>query len=123
MMEELPLTPNGKVDRAALPAPEQVARGGEVVAPRTPIEELLVTLYAEVLHVERVSREDNFFELGGHSLLATQLISRIREVFQLEVPLRALFDYPTVAELSAVLEGSIIKEVESLSDEEAQRLL
>jgi acyl-CoA synthetase (AMP-forming)/AMP-acid ligase II/acyl carrier protein len=122
-LEELPLTSNGKVDRAALPAPEQVERSIEVVGPRTPVEELLVNLYAEVLHVERVSIEDNFFDLGGHSLLATQLVSRIREVFQLEVPLRALFDYPTVAELSAVLEGTIIKEVESLSDEEAQRML
>ncbi len=94
-----------------------------MVAPRTPVEEILVNLYAEVLHLERVSVEDDFFELGGHSLLATQLVSRIREAFQLEVPLRAIFDYPTVAELSYALEGSIIKEIESLSDEEAQGLL
>ncbi|HEY0375499.1 MAG TPA: amino acid adenylation domain-containing protein, partial [Pyrinomonadaceae bacterium] len=123
LLDELPLTPNGKVDRAALPAPERVETQTEFLAPRTPVEEILVNLYSEVLHVERVSVEDNFFELGGHSLLATQLVSRVREVFRLEVPLRALFDYPTVAELAAVLEGSIIQEVEGLSDEEAQKLL
>ncbi len=100
ILPSLPLTRHGKVDRAALPAPEQVERGGEFVAPRTPIEEILVNLYAEVLHVERVSVEDNFFELGGHSLLATQLISRIRQLFQLEVPLRLLFERPTVALLA-----------------------
>ncbi len=104
ILPSLPLTRHGKVDRAALPAPEEVERGGEFVAPRTPIEELLVNLYAEVLHVERVSVEDNFFELGGHSLLATQLISRIRQLFQLEVPLRLLFERPSVALLAEGIE-------------------
>ncbi len=103
-LDELPLTPNGKVDRAALPPPEQAEARIEVVAPRTPVEEILVNLYMEVLHLERVSVEDDFFELGGHSLLATQLVSRIREAFQLEVPLRLLFERPSVALLAEGIE-------------------
>jgi amino acid adenylation domain-containing protein len=102
----LPLTPNGKVDRAALPAPDGV-RPGEYVSPTTPAEELLAGIWAQVLDVDRVGAEDNFFELGGHSLLATQVISRIREVFEVEVPLSALFDRRTVRGLATVLEESV----------------
>jgi acyl-coenzyme A synthetase/AMP-(fatty) acid ligase/acyl carrier protein len=128
-LEEMPLSSNGKVERGRLPAPEEVeggaggAAGKSYEGARTPIEEMLVGLYAEVLHVERVSITDSFFDLGGHSLLATQLISRVRETFQVEVPLRALFEAPTVAGLAVILEESIIKEVEEISEEEAQKLL
>ncbi|MBD3560176.1 AMP-binding protein, partial [Planktothrix sp. FACHB-1355] len=107
VLDSLPLTPNGKVDRRALPAPDpikpELAAG--YVAPRTPVEEILVKIFAEVLGVKRVSIHENFFELGGHSLLATQLVSRVRDAFKIELPLRSVFETPTIAELSKVVEA------------------
>ncbi|MBD2040238.1 non-ribosomal peptide synthetase [Microcoleus sp. FACHB-672] len=102
LLEALPLTPNGKVDRRALPAPD-TAMGdlaSTFISPRNPIEEVIAGIWSEVLHVDRVGIHDNFFELGGHSLLATQVISRLREALQIELPLRYLFESPTVAGLS-----------------------
>ncbi|WP_390625552.1 MULTISPECIES: non-ribosomal peptide synthetase [Calothrix] len=105
VLESLPLTPNGKVDRKALPAPELYSSNlDKYVAPRNPIEELLVQIWSQVLKVESVGIADNFFELGGHSLLATQLISRIRNIFKVEIPLRELFVTATLAELAQVIE-------------------
>ncbi|HEX8318270.1 amino acid adenylation domain-containing protein, partial [Longimicrobium sp.] len=103
-LEQLPLTPNGKLDVKALPAPELGSAEDEYVAPGTPVEEVLAGIWAEVLRLERVGVHDNFFEVGGHSLLATRVVSRIREVFGVEVPLRALFEGPTVAELAGRVE-------------------
>ncbi|MGE5672824.1 MAG: amino acid adenylation domain-containing protein, partial [Mycobacterium leprae] len=103
-MAELPHTPNGKVDRKALPAPEW-EQPSSSVAPRTEAEERLAALWCAVLHLNAVGVEDNFFELGGHSLLAAQLITRIRSEFGMELPLRAVFAHPTVAELAATIAG------------------
>jgi amino acid adenylation domain-containing protein len=103
---EIPLTPNGKLDRHALPAVGTIsAPDAEYAAPRTPAEELLSGLWANVLRVNRVGINDNFFELGGHSLLAIQLISRIRDAFGLELPLSDLFEHPTVSELAQSVEN------------------
>ncbi|MFQ5636063.1 MAG: phosphopantetheine-binding protein, partial [Gammaproteobacteria bacterium] len=97
----LPLTPNGKVDRRALPAPDWTAAGaGEGVAPRDATEGALASLYCEVLGLGSVGIHAGFFDLGGHSLLATQLVSRIRDAFEVELELRALFESPTVAGLA-----------------------
>jgi amino acid adenylation domain-containing protein len=102
-MSKLPLTPNGKVDRKALPAPEERA-AKEYKAPSTATEELVAQIWGEVLKVDRISTDENFFDLGGHSLLATQVISRIRETFQLEIPLRTMFEVPVLDSFAAALE-------------------
>jgi amino acid adenylation domain-containing protein len=103
-LDALPLTPSGKVARRALPAPEYTGAEETYVAPRTPVEEVLAGIWAEVLRLERVGAEESFFELGGHSLLATRVVSRVRAVFSVELPLRALFEGPTVAELAVRVE-------------------
>ncbi|AFZ17945.1 non-ribosomal peptide synthetase [Allocoleopsis franciscana] len=106
VLESLPLTRNGKVDRRALPTPDPIKSelAGSYVAPRTPVEEVLVKIFASVLGLKRVGIHDNFFELGGHSLLATQLVSRVRDAFGVELPLRSVFEAPAIAQLSKVIE-------------------
>jgi amino acid adenylation domain-containing protein len=106
LLESLPLSPNGKVDRRGLPAPDQTrpTLADAFVAPRTPVEEVLASIWADILGLERVGIHDNFFELGGHSLLATQVITRLQAAFQVEVPLRRLFETPTIADLALAIE-------------------
>jgi acyl carrier protein len=101
-VDALPLTANGKVDRLALPAmdDERPGTAGEYTAPRSETEALISRLWGEVLGLRQVGVLDNFFELGGHSLLATRLMSRVREALGIDLPLRALFEAPTVAGLS-----------------------
>jgi amino acid adenylation domain-containing protein len=103
-LEQLPLNSNGKVDRGSLPVPVEGIGGEKYTAPRTPMEELLVGIWRDILKIERVGVDDNFFELGGHSLLATRLASRVREVFNVDLPLRNLFEAPTVAGISERIE-------------------
>ena len=105
VLHKWPITSSGKVDRRALPAPDQVRPelDQDYVAPRNAIEEVLAALWANVLNLDRVGIHDNFFDLGGHSLLATQLISRARNLFQSELPLRWIFDASTVAAFAAIL--------------------
>jgi amino acid adenylation domain-containing protein len=109
VLDILPLTPNGKINRKALPAPEEVDRitGMSYVAPRTPLEELVAAVWQEVLKVERIGIHDNFFELGGHSLLATRVIARLRNVLNLNIPLRSLFDYPVIVELAMEIDAQL----------------
>lgn len=108
LLDTLPLLSNGKMDRRALPAPDRTRPELDkaFVPPRTPTEELQAEIWAQLLDLERVGVHDNFFDLGGHSLLATQAVSRIREAFQVEIPLRRLFEVPTVAGLAESIEAA-----------------
>jgi acyl carrier protein len=121
-LDALPLTPNGKVDRKALPAPDQSRPelSGEFVAPRSPVEMELAEIWQQLLGIERVGIHDNFFELGGHSLLLTQLASWIRKAFQVEVPLRVLFDTPTIIEMTKAI---LARQVEQESSTDLAQML
>jgi acyl-CoA synthetase (AMP-forming)/AMP-acid ligase II/acyl carrier protein len=103
VIDSLPLTPNGKVDRQALPKPMTGVTREASVAPRNAVEERLVDIWCEVLEIESIGIHDNFFELGGHSLLATQVISRVRNAFQVELPLQVIFETPTVVGLAQAI--------------------
>ncbi|MGI8807424.1 MAG: amino acid adenylation domain-containing protein [Acidimicrobiales bacterium] len=107
-LEAMPLTANGKVDRQALPAPatRRLRSEAPVAPPRTPTEEALVAIWAEILGVDEVGVDESFFDLGGHSLLAVRTVSRVRDAFGVEVPLRVMFDAPTVAGLAREVDGS-----------------
>ncbi|UFJ41460.1 amino acid adenylation domain-containing protein [Brevibacillus humidisoli] len=134
-LAEFPLTLNGKIDRKALPAPiVDETEEDRYVAPRTPLEQELASIWGQVLGYERVGVDDHFMEQGGHSLLATQLISRIRKAYQIELPLRTLFEAPTLGQLAEKVEmalkpqpddelGDLLNQLEQLSDEEAEALL
>ncbi|MDY7096043.1 MAG: amino acid adenylation domain-containing protein, partial [Acidobacteriota bacterium] len=112
VLEELPLNANGKVDRKALPDPDWSASTAVAPyrAPQTPTEGMVADLWADVLSLPRVGRDDDFFDLGGHSLLATQLMARLRDALGVEVPLRALFEGPSVAELARVVDETKVGE-------------
>jgi acyl carrier protein len=136
-LTRLPLTPNGKIDRQALPEagnsrPELAT---SYSAPETSVERELTQIWADVLLLDQVGIHDNFFDLGGHSLAASRVISRVIQTFKLDLPLKALFDAPTVAEMAMVIlehqanQASqqildhMLREVEAMSEKEAQRLL
>jgi acyl carrier protein len=104
VLGSMPLTPNGKLDRKALPKPEGREGLAGYAEPRGLIEEQLAKIWQAILKIERIGRNDNFFNLGGHSLLATQLISRIRSNQKVEVPLKAIFEYPGLKDLAKALE-------------------
>jgi amino acid adenylation domain-containing protein len=136
MLDSMPLTANGKVDRKALPDPDETRPEIEetFVAPRTPIEEVLTEIWADVLGLKQVGVFDNFFELGGHSLLATRVTSHVREKLQAELPLRTLFEQPTIAGLALIIAqykekadrtemAGLLGELQEISEEEAERLL
>lgn len=134
-LEAFPLTPNGKVDRNALPAPDAAAgERADHIAPRTPEEEALVALWGDLLNLPRIDVRDNFFDLGGHSLLATQMLARIEYDFGVELPLRVLFESPTLEQMAArvaaaceaadqLAMASMLQNFENMSDDEIlQRL-
>jgi len=137
VLPRMPLTPSGKIDRRALPEPAHLRPeiGNEYVAPSSAAEQLLAETWARVLKLERVGVHDNFFEIGGHSLLATQLISQVRDIFQIELPLRRLFEEPTIDGLLREIAkawGGIevveeiartVKEIEQLPQESVKALL
>jgi amino acid adenylation domain-containing protein len=131
-LKSMPLTPNGKIDRAALATSAEASADLQraFVAPRTAVEKELSNIWTELLKLNELSVHDNFFDLGGHSLLATQVVSRMRKAFQREIPLRALFESPTIAALAERIDNDsasetarLLAELEQLSDEEAERLL
>lgn len=132
-MDAFPISPNGKVDRKLLPAPDGARPELEqaFVAPRNEVEQTLANIWAEVLMLDQIGINDNFFDLGGHSLLATQVISRVQVAFNVELPLRAIFENPTVAGLGMALVQAqadmagdaellrVLEELEHLSEDEA----
>jgi amino acid adenylation domain-containing protein len=136
-LDAMPLTPNGKVDRKALPSPASVRSELEVafISPRTPAEQVVAGIWAEILRMDHIGLNDNFFKLGGHSLRGAQVISRLRDAFQVKLPVRSLFERPTVEGLVseiAQLRGGreiieeiaeVIQKIEHLSEEEIKDIL
>ena len=130
ILDELPLTPTGKIDRKSLPAPETVRSEMERphIAPRTLLEQKLADIWGRLLGVQQISIHDSFFELGGHSLLSTRFISQLREMLDVEIPLRRFFEIPTIAMLAAEIEklnngGAGIKETAIKSLPRQSRLM
>jgi len=124
-IDSLPRLPNGKINRKALPAPDNSEVESKTVyePPAGPVENEIAGIWTRLLGVKQIGARDSFFDLGGHSLLATQLIARIYDVFQVSIPLRSIFERPTVAELAMVIEEEIIKEIDQYTEEEAASLL
>ncbi|MEH0844048.1 amino acid adenylation domain-containing protein [Micromonospora sp. CPCC 205711] len=122
-LDALPLTPNGKLDRAALPAPPDAVTADAYVPPRSDAETLVAEVYAEILQVEKVGALDDFFALGGNSLRGMRAMARIRAEVDVDLPMRALFSSPVVADLAAEIEQRIAAELDELSDTEVAALL
>jgi acyl carrier protein len=107
LLDHLPITPNGKVDRRQLPVPKVELRKERFVAPVTELEMTVGHIWEELLKVEQAGLHDSFFELGGHSMLATQLMSRVRDTFQVEIPIGNIFKYPTLKEFSTLVDAAM----------------
>jgi amino acid adenylation domain-containing protein len=135
-LETLPISANGKIDRKSLPIPTEIFDSTHNYTPPTnAIEEILAGIWSKILNIQQIGIDDNFFDLGGHSLLATQVISRIREAFAIELPMRCLFESPSVAQLAETLitresqpgitekRAQILKKLENMSPEQAKQLL
>ena len=124
-VDELPMTANGKLDRDALPSADagNTLQEDEFVAPRTPLEERVTAIIANLLGLDRVGVNENFFLIGGHSLLGTQLIARVRDAFGVDLSLRSIFDSPAPAELAKEIERLMVARLDAMSAEEIQRLL
>jgi acyl carrier protein len=124
-LETLPLTPSGKIDRLSLPRPDGARLETEesYVAPRTPYEVILAEVWQEVLGRTQVGAHDNFFDIGGHSLLATQVMARVRSRLDIDLPVRHLFEAPTLAGLAQRLERALVEEIEALDESEVEQKL
>jgi acyl carrier protein len=122
-LDALPLTRNGKVDRKSLPAPEYAADADRYVAPRTPVEEALAGIWAEVLRLERVGVHDSFFDLGGHSLLLMRLLADVQAAFAVEISIRSVFAMPTLEGMAGEIERVIYEDVATLSEDEVEQLV
>jgi len=139
ILDRLPLTPNGKLDRHKLPPPEHVSR--EYEAPQGAVEKMLAGVWQNLLRIERVGRHDDFFELGGHSLIAMQLMVRMRSSLSIDIPIRLVFEFPTLKTLSAQVDNlrqkyllnniagggrsieELLERVNSMSDSKVQELM
>lgn len=122
-MDEIPLTSSGKIDHHRLPAASSVARQEVYTAPRSDLEQRLAGIWQQVLRLERVGVFDNFFDIGGHSLPAIQVISRISETFDIELPIRSFFNAPTIANVAEAVEDLLIEQIEQLSEADVRRQL
>jgi acyl carrier protein len=136
MLDSMPLTPTRKIDRNALPEPgtARPEMDRPFVPPRTAVERELAKIWCDVLSLDRVGIHDDFFDLGGHSLAVIRVVSRVVQTFQIELPVKALIDSPTVANMAVVIDANhaklaseeelsrMLSELEALTDEEAQRL-
>jgi hypothetical protein len=121
-VDALPLLPNGKLDRASLGQVKLLSGQPQASAtPRSDAEAALAPLWEELLNISQIGVTDNFFNLGGHSLLATRLVSRIRDAIGVELPLPDVFLHPTIAEQALIIEGKLLGEIESMSDEQARQ--
>ncbi len=120
MIETLPTTPNGKIDRQALPVPDSshLADAHTYIAPKGPVEELIAQIWQGLLHVEQIGQNDHFFQLGGHSLLATQLLSRLRDQLDIDLPLRIFFEHPTLRNQAHAIEELLLQEYENVPETE-----
>ncbi|HET9795126.1 MAG TPA: non-ribosomal peptide synthetase [Thermoanaerobaculia bacterium] len=122
-IDEFPLTSHGKIDREALPAPPRETPGASAGRPPGSTAEARVAkIAAELLRLDRIGVDENFFSLGGHSLLGTQMIARVRDAFGIELPLRTIFEAPTVSRLAAEVEKAVRRRVDEMSEEEARRI-